>query len=734
MPAAEDLTVWLKRFQWPRGLRAAIAVGGALLLAHSLHLPPAATALGAFNPLLVDNGGPYRPRLVTMTTTMLGGGIAFIIGALIPANLGIIILATMLVAFTVTFARVLAQPIASSAVLILVLYFAGLGGTLHTFHGAAMAAGLVLLGGVWATFLSLFLWTIDPFRPARLAVASCYLGLAQFTAEIDHAGPEAREAATQIDPGFEWRRQQRIRIEAARTALSATAARAPARTVRAHNLTVLLETSDMLLARTMRLSELRAAAIRARMPASTALADDLTHWLARAEAAVAEALFTRPDDNAASFAREGSLRLELIGRRHDLLDSRLPQTETLHRHLLVEERDALLELEIIFDAMRALWTGVETPATQFLGALAGESRPGWRDSLSANWTLDSAAMRHALRLTVVSATDVVVMHLIHVNHGFWLPMTSIILMQPFSAGTVRKSLQRVTGTVVGGILAAILAVLVSTPLAMLAIVTVLSALTVATFAVDYAIYCLFLTPTFVLLSLPSAHDWRYAFIRIGTTLAGALIAVSAMRLLWPERAEVELGHLMRRGAGAAGAYLEAMLAFWQVPAAGRQQAERTLLAPARRACGLASNDAEEAVDRVMQEPSLGRRADAETTLRKESLTFVTYLRRLTQSVTTLALVGADSVENRTRLAPIAARLDRLAHQASTIPRPVTDSETATRIDIAEEQMQRIERQTTVLERTAAALWQVAPDLQPLATPEQEQREAADNQRSRQPQP
>jgi hypothetical protein len=54
--------------QWERGLRAAIAVGSAMVVCHRLNYPPGAAALGAFDALLVDNGGPYRTRLVTMAT------------------------------------------------------------------------------------------------------------------------------------------------------------------------------------------------------------------------------------------------------------------------------------------------------------------------------------------------------------------------------------------------------------------------------------------------------------------------------------------------------------------------------------------------------------------------------------------------------------------------------------------------------------------------------------------
>ncbi len=695
-------TIW-SRVQWSRGARAAAAVGVAMGTAHALGLPTAPAALGAFNPLLVDNGGPYRTRLTTMLTTMVGGAISYIAGALVPHAIGWVVLATMAVGFGVTFARVLNQQMASSSVLILVLYFAGLGGAVHTLEGAAYASGIVLLGGVWSIGLSLVLWPMDPFRPARLAVAQCFEGMSEFTWGL--AGDEAP------GDGFEWRRQQRIRIEEARATLAGTAARVPSRTIRFRNLTVLLETSDMLLARTMRLAEFEELARREGLADSLALARQMATWLAGAEHAVAIALQEKPGDAAAAFSHKGSLRLDLVTRRRQVIAGRAAVADdAVYGHLLREERDALLEVEILFDAVRGLWTGTEMPQSAYVSAYGVETPPGWVEAVELNFTMKSAAFRHALRMMLVGTLDVLIMDRINLNHGFWLPMTSIILLQPYSAGTVRKSVQRVTGTVSGGILAAVLAALIAEPWVMFATVTGLGALTVGTFSVDYAVYCFFLTPTFVLLSLPHPHDWQYALIRIGTTLAGSLIAVVAMRFLWPERAEEELGHLMRRGAGAAADYLQAMLDFWQFDGAARREGERRLLAPARRGCGLASNDAEEAVDRVLQEPSLrslgGHRGDAETTLRTEALTFVTYLRRMTQTITTLALVGKDSEEARRRLEPIARRLRALADGRGDEPVPefMEDGPVSYGVDVAEEQMQRMERQTAVLERAAEGIW------------------------------
>lgn len=718
MIAAEIRARW-QGVQWQRGARAAIAVGSAMVVCHGFGVPPGAAALGVFNTMLVDNGGPYKTRLTTMATALIGGAAALVLGSMVPQELGIAVAVTAVVSFVVIFSRVLSQPLASSSVLILVVYFAGVGGTQHTLHGALLSAAMVLGGGVWAGVLSLALWPVDPFRPARLSVAVCYGSMAGFTIGLA-AGSGDDESVGRA--AFEWQRGQRARMEQAGAALAATAARVPSRTIRARNLTVLLETADLLLARTMRLTELvdlverGVGASQEEGAAAMARLEGMTAWLAGAEQAIHAGLEARPADAGASFGREGSSRVQYVDRRREeVRQAEEQRPESLLRHVLAEERDALLELEVAFDAVRAIWTGTEVKGVRVEGLATARERAGdgvrwdlgwidagWRDAVEANWTMQSAMLRHSLRVTVVAAVDVVVMRLIHVNHGFWLPMTSIILLQPYSAGTARKSLQRVTGTVLGGFLAALLAEVMPGQLSMILVVTLLTSLTLATFAVDYALYCFFLTPAFVLLSLPHAHDWRYAGIRIGTTLVGATVALAAMRLLWPERAEEELGGLLRRGAAADGAYLRAMLRFWETAPRQRLAAERQILAPARRACGLASNDAEEAVDRVMQEPQFGRLAADKLRLRNEALSFATYLRRLTQSITTLAVVGHETPRMQARLARVAERMEgvatgnilHVAEEEATGPVLVT---------VAEEQMRRIERQAGILEKTAQGL-------------------------------
>ena len=514
----------------------------------------------------------------------------------------------------------------------------------------------------------------------------------------------------------------RLQMEAARVAVGQTAARATSRTVRARNLTVLLETADSLFAGTMRLMELSDAAADAQAAAAL---EDALKWLSRAERAVSEGLMHRPADGAASFAPQGSRSLDLVEGRKRLLDRRLGALDgkgpdgTLGAHLLADEREDLESVTIAFEAVLAVWSGTEVRAWGSAAAMRlpeTTAAPGWMDALRANWTPDSVMARHAVRIAVVAAVDVVVMRVLQVRHGSWMAMTSIIVLQPYGSGTLRKSAERVGGTIAGGVVAALLAAGIHSQEALIVVITMTALMSLATFAVDYGWYCFFLTPTFVLMGLPHLRDWQFAGVRIVATVLGAVTALLAMRVLWPVGETVELGRLLGRGAAAEAAYARAVLRYWSTRKPDRKAAERTLLASARRGCGLALNDAEETLDRMMLEPSLGRRKTAEGRRagRAEALAFATYLRRLTRTVTTLAAVGGAEPARAAKVEALADRLDAVA--AALIGGVPVTAETPSSEDrggwgvvegargsIAGEQMRRMERQVGVLERTARDL-------------------------------
>ena len=140
---------------------------------------------------------------------------------------------------------------------------------------------------------------------------------------------------------------------------------------------------------------------------------------------------------------------------------------------------------------------------------------------------------------------------------------------------------------------------------------------------------------------------------------------------------------------------------------------------------MTSQDAEEALDRILLEPDLGRITALQSQLQTESaLTYTTYIRRLTQCITTLASLGTPDAGTIVRLRSLIDRLDTLravltretpssvlSEQQRCKTAPVESSRTEPSLAsaafdpavIAEQMLQRMERQAHVLERAAEAL-------------------------------
>jgi uncharacterized membrane protein YccC len=220
--------------------------------------------------------------------------------------------------------------------------------------------------------------------------------------------------------------------------------------------------------------------------------------------------------------------------------------------------------------------------------------------------------------------------------------------------------------------------------------------------VSYAAFAFFLTPTFVLAWMPFAGDWQLAILRIANTLGGALIAVAATLYFFPAFERERAPQFLRASLEANRRYLAELAAAWRTG-----QRSSRVLATARRAAGLAHNDAEESLDRLLAESWSGAKNAGQF-----AAIFVTYLRRFAQSVTTLAALEGESpwkssAAVQERLARLESRLDWLIGRVSSagegLEWPGAADFAASGNDQGERFLERLERQADVLKRQLVAL-------------------------------
>ena len=316
---------------------------------------------------------------------------------------------------------------------------------------------------------------------------------------------------------------------------------------------------------------------------------------------------------------------------------------------------------------------------------------------------DSVVLRFALRVGMVTAAAVALTAALELRRGYWITITAVMILQPYTGTTSVRAVQRVLGTVVGGILTAGLAALFHDPVAIFALVFVFALLSVALLPLSYAAFSVFLTPTFVLLAEASTGDWHLAGVRILNTALGggaragrqpAAVAESGIR---PAAAN------LARTITALRNYLALVVQRFD----DRSEDASRGLREARRQVGLAILNAEESFQRLLGE----HRGPAEALA--PAMTLLTYTRRFTASIAALALsrhsvdaIPAEALAPFARAADAALADVAAALAAGRAPAPLgelPEPPSAAASPLLRGRLTRLGRQLKTL-RDAAARW------------------------------
>ncbi|HEX6630367.1 MAG TPA: FUSC family protein, partial [Gemmatimonadaceae bacterium] len=292
-----------------------------------------------------------------------------------------------------------------------------------------------------------------------------------------------------------------------------------------------------------------------------------------------------------------------------------------------------------------------------------ERRASARELLRAALSRDSLTLRHAVRVALVTAVALAVVRAVGLQRGYWATLTAVVILQPTAGPTMLKALQRVGGTVLGGIITAGLASVLHDERGIVVLTFVLAAACVAVLPLNYALYSVLLTPTFVLLAEVSAGDWHLAGVRVVNTLIGGGLALAGAWLLWPSREGHLFGRTTADALAAARDHLRCVAELWT--ARGDEAEQR--LARGRSRAGLAALNAEASLERLLSEwPTRAARLEA-------AYARIVYLRRLIVATTGLAAVRllpgaeADAAHVATFVDAASGGLDAMAALARETP-------------------------------------------------------------------
>ncbi|MBV9389183.1 MAG: FUSC family protein [Chroococcidiopsidaceae cyanobacterium CP_BM_ER_R8_30] len=239
------------------------------------------------------------------------------------------------------------------------------------------------------------------------------------------------------------------------------------------------------------------------------------------------------------------------------------------------------------------------PCRSFLRrSLEWNQSPRALEVLRNNLTLNSAVFRHALRLGVTTAVAVIISSLFGLKEGYWVTLTVVVILKPYSGATFQRGLQRVLGTVSGGILAVILAAKIHSPLVIAFLLFPLTVTTLALQPINYGLFVFFLTPQVILMdNVLHPGNWLLALDRIENTAIGGALALIGGYLLWPSREHQRLPDQFATTITANGIYFQTVLAKYL-----GQESEEKSIQKALNKARLENTNAEVSFQRLLSEP------------------------------------------------------------------------------------------------------------------------------------
>ncbi len=575
-------TEWLSsgpnRIALSTALRGTIAAATPLALLPHIGLADVAypAVLGALFTSMVDVGGPYRSRLIAMLIQALGGMCLLLLGSAAAGNGWAAALVMAAIGIGCGMIRALGPGGASLGNNMAVAFLVGL--QVGEVGGPELlwAEGYVG-GGLWTVLVALAFWQLRPYRRLEQEVAGAWEAVAALVAAIARAdGSESAAAHEQRERLIAQRHAAaREAVERAREALGEMRAGTAGPGTTIAQLVVLLNAASRVAAAALTLGEVGTASLAAESQ------------LQQACHAVARILL------------DGKGDLSLAGLRRQLQQAQAQGGERQRQAELLAWAQALRHFDNAEEALRLLF-GERRRLPDLLRLPFAHRRPRGSvvSALRANASPRSAIFRHAMRVAVVTALDTAIITRFRLPHGIWLPLTSLVILQPDYASTLTRALQRSAGTVAGAVVAGALLAYVRGSADYDAAIGLLLFATFLLIRRRYGYAMTFLTPLIILLiGMSSANPWIDLADRLAYTIGGAALALAAGYLLWPQWEHEQLRQRLARAIDTDREYIAAVLA-----GLARREAAGPALAPLRRQSELAIANADAGYQRMLAEP------------------------------------------------------------------------------------------------------------------------------------
>lgn len=587
------------------GLRAALAISAVAALSLLLHRPDFMWgAIASFWTCLSDPGGALKTRAAAILSFVLLATFTCFIAATVQTHepFAVLPLAAIWI-FCGVMSSSFGSAWAQVGSLTIVVFIVAIGRS--PTEGVLGEAGIFFAGGIWAVLLTLVFWTIQPYLPLRRAVSASYYALGALAADLYRLTrvhyytqePWNTHAST-------FRKSSRALIESARSAVVYTPRLSGQSSAEGSRLRLQVELADQVFVQLIALSHLLELYMERQ---SGPFPSDLARSLRRIGSAMlclALALTDTGTRRARRLRRTSSLVTVVITANY--------QVETKQDPLLKSIREIIIKLS---DRIKVILTmeleDVSIP--QLLGSslppVVNVRKVHFYTTLQENLASSSTTLHHALRACVTGTIAVGIIVLFRIPFGYWLAMTTVMVLQPFVSLTWPRAAERVVGSAIGGTIAAFSGIAIHSPIEQVLLISALAFITMAVRTVNYTVFICFLTPLFVLvadLGHPGPEVLLFAKWRVFDTVLGSMLALLGGLIFWPTWEIGLFPEELAKAIETNTAYAGYVLDRHQIRSV---ESVRIELKSKRRAAGIASNAAEASLQRLLMEPRAGSLVD-----------------------------------------------------------------------------------------------------------------------------
>lgn len=492
-------------------------------------------ALAAEGICFVELRGSFSQGLRVLVAGMFLAFVFSVLGSITGTNIWLSVIGMLLVGFISGLFKNLGDRGSNLAVSVFVVYIISNAFPTHTTPELVERMLLVLAGGAWTVLVGMIITASMPAQePYRRTVGVIWKAIAGLTATISH-GWDGKTLKSSIRDIYLKEKEVRMAIDSSLHFYETLADQVNRKDKHKYNLAQVRKATSLVAAHINAISEeLENLHISDKdISLKLKLYDVLKSLQQTTERMAVFVITLKPEDKLLVSSRINRLQQLII-----VLKDYTPVEDSLSITLgriaqLAERCIKLTESCIIYlDEM-----GEDLPAFRsysLFKTLFILHPKHWTRNLGLLFNFNTLTTKYALRSAIAAAVAMFINKWFNVDHGYWIPFTVIIVLQPYFGATFKKAIDRVTGTVLGGLAGGLFLRLNTGLWVEILLLFVCLVFMIYYLRRRYSVGAFFITIVLIILfniEMPVAPSLIY--VRAFSTMGGAALAIIAGFALLP---------------------------------------------------------------------------------------------------------------------------------------------------------------------------------------------------------